>query len=391
MELLNATKMQAGYTMGLRPDGRELLVIVVKGTFTIPASGREPQPADKQVPLVMADVFTGEPGFSAPLYESDYPPHKPRCDVLLNGSAYAPGGKPVERVAVSLRVDSLRKSFDVVGNRVWRHGILGASATRPEPFTVMPISYNNAFGGVDKSHQDPARHRTYLANHVGIGYHDRPTHPSIDDKPLPNTEESGKPVSDPRGKYRPMAFGPIFRAWQPRIKYVGTYDQNWIDNVFPFLPADFDERYYQAAPEDQQTDHLQGGEEVELINLTPEGRTQFCLPKASVPVEFFRIGGESETVDAVLDTLLLEPDKKHFILAWRASIPLRKNMFEIPEGIVGRMPPSWYRARETGKTWYPSLRELVADRLSEAEEAAEEPAESEETDREESGEAEREE
>ena len=35
MELLNATGMQAGYTMGMQPDGRELLVVAVKGTFTI--------------------------------------------------------------------------------------------------------------------------------------------------------------------------------------------------------------------------------------------------------------------------------------------------------------------------------------------------------------------
>ncbi len=67
---LNATKMQAGYTMGMQPDGRELLVVVVKGTFTIPKNDEEPQLAQEQVPLVEADEFTGEPGFSAPLYES---------------------------------------------------------------------------------------------------------------------------------------------------------------------------------------------------------------------------------------------------------------------------------------------------------------------------------
>lgn len=59
MELLNATKMQAGYTMGMAPDGRESLVVVVKGTFRIPEEGREPELAEEQVPLVMADVFAG--------------------------------------------------------------------------------------------------------------------------------------------------------------------------------------------------------------------------------------------------------------------------------------------------------------------------------------------
>ena len=149
-----------------------LLVVVVKGTFTIPVDGKEPTLAAEQVPLVDADVFTGEPGLSAPLYESDYAPRKPRCDVLLNGSAYAPGGKPTDRVTVSLRVGSLHKSFDVVGNRFWKSGILLIGATAPEPFTVMPISYNNAFGGVDRSQEDPLKHRWYPTNHAGVGYHD---------------------------------------------------------------------------------------------------------------------------------------------------------------------------------------------------------------------------
>lgn len=50
MELLNATKMRAGYTMGMRPDGRELLVVVVKGTFLIPEDpDQEPQLAPEQM------------------------------------------------------------------------------------------------------------------------------------------------------------------------------------------------------------------------------------------------------------------------------------------------------------------------------------------------------
>ena len=58
----------------------------------------------------------------------------------------------------------------------------------------------------------------------------------------------------PWGDYRPMGFGPGRPRLDAPLSYAGTYDQNWLDNVFPFLPADFDERYYQAAPEDQQID-----------------------------------------------------------------------------------------------------------------------------------------
>src|SRR5205823_8245313 len=145
MNLVNATKMQAGYTMGLQPDGRELLVVVVKGTFTIPTDEKqEPKLAEEQVPLVMTDVFTGEPGFSAPLYENDFAPRKPRCDVLLNGSAYAPGGNPTDRVTVSLRVGSLTKSFDVVGNRVWQAGASYLDVSKLEPITRTSYSCNYA-------------------------------------------------------------------------------------------------------------------------------------------------------------------------------------------------------------------------------------------------------
>ena len=361
MELLNPTRMQAGYTMGMEPDGRELLVVVLKGTFHIPPAGDQPRLAQQQVPLVEADEFTGEPGFSAPLYESDYAPTKARCDVLLGGSAYAPGGKPAERVTVSLRVGPLKKSFDVVGNRTWSPGLTGASSGNPEPFTVMPISYDNAFGGIDDTDDDLQKHGACRENPAGTGFHLRPTHASVEGKPLPNTEESGKPVTDPRGKYRPMALGPAGRGWRPRVGLAGTYDEKWQENKFPFLPDDFDPRYYQAAPEDQQMDYPHG-DEVELVNLTPEGRTCFYLPKIRVPVEFFRLEGESRTVQAALDTILLEPDHGLFMLCWRAATPLQKTMFEVPMGVVGRMPRGWYRARELGKTYYPNLHELVIDR-----------------------------
>jgi len=75
MELINATRMPAGYTLGLEPSGRELLVVVIKGTFRFPQPGEPPGHfalAPQQLPLVMADTFSGEPGRSAPVYEVDF-------------------------------------------------------------------------------------------------------------------------------------------------------------------------------------------------------------------------------------------------------------------------------------------------------------------------------
>ena len=373
MELLNATKMKAAYTMGLKPDGRELLVVVVKGTFQFPKPGEEAELADEQADLVRADEFSGEPGLSAPHYESDFAPVKLRCDVLLNGSAYAPGGEPVKRIKVGLRVGRMEKTFSAIGNRFWRSWLGVIWRTCPEPFVKMPISYDNAYGGADKSHPNPKKHRYYPTNHAGKGFHSNLKKAAIHGKPLPNTEQTGRSVRWPRSKrHRPMAFGPVGRAWKPRPKLAGTYDKNWLDNVFPFLPADFDERYYQSAPADQQIDPLRGGEEVSLLNLTREGRTAFRLPKIQLPITFYPKDYEEKEVNPLCDTLIVEPDLNRFIMLWRAALPLKKNMFEIAQVIVGRMPRAFYRARELGKTWYPSLKALVDARRAERAESSDE-------------------
>jgi hypothetical protein len=275
-------------------------------------------------------------------YEIDYAPRKPRCDVLLNGNAYAPGGKPTPRVTVALRVGSMHKALDVVGDRVWKRGVMIVTAFDPKPFTVMPISYNNAFGGVDRPQEAPTKHTWYPSNHAGRGYHEYLDAQFIDGKPLPNTEETGRRVSDPRGKYSPMAFGPIGRAWQPRPKLAGTHDQKWVDERFPLLPADFDDRCFQAAPEDQQIENPNGGEQVELVNLTPAGRTSFRLPKLNAPLEFFKKNADRKKMSGVVDTIVLEPDHGRFMLTSRACLPLRRNLHEIRFAVVGRMPREWY-------------------------------------------------
>jgi hypothetical protein len=346
MELINATRMLAGYTMGLEPSGRELLVVVIKGTFVLPKNGEPMRLHDEQVPLVMADTFTGAPGFSAPVYEMDYAPRKPMCDLLLVGSAHAPGGRPVERMTVGLRVGPMSKSFDVVGDRVWNAGLTGIKPSPPRPFVEMPISYDVAFGGVDSESENPAEHDAYLANPVGRGWRKHLKNAWVDGKALPNTEESGVPVTWPQNKYRPMAFGPQGRGWPQRARFAGTYDQEWLDDVFPFLPTDFDERYYQAAPADQQVPLPKAPLEVVLSGFTEDGVRRFELPFLEAPVHVFPKGGEREELVAPLDTVVIEPDRQQITATWRLARPLRKSMHEIAQVLVGRKGRAWWQQRE---------------------------------------------
>jgi hypothetical protein len=366
MELLNATPMRAGYTMGIQPDGRELLVVVAKGTFKIPQRGEQTDYTEQQKPLVEADVFFGEPGFSAPRYEVDYAPLKQHCDVLLVGSAYAPKGKPTTRVEVTLRLGPLLKSFAVTGDRYWESGNIAIRPGYAGLFDRVPISYERAFGGIDNFHENENKHSAYMSNPVGKGYHLELSRGFVDGSPMPNTEELRRPVTMPNGNYSPMAFGPLGRSWDPRRQLAGTYDQNWIDNTFPFLPADFNVAYYQAAPADQQIPYPNGGERVFLENLTPQGQTAFTLPEIDVPVVFFYKNGETLKLNGMIDTIVLEPDEGLFTMTWRATIPLKKNIFELSQILVGRKSRGWWRAREMGKTYFPSLEHMIRDKKTES-------------------------
>ena len=335
MELINATRMTAGYNMGLEPSGRELLVVVIKGTFVLPKPGEQVRLHDEQLPLIMADTFTGVPGFSAPVYEIDFAPRKHACDVLLVGSAHAPEGRQVTRLRVGLRVGLMEKTFDVIGNRVWQAGLTGISASAPQPFTTMPISYDVAFGGADRNSEDESEHDAYLPNPVGRGWHKHLKNAWVDGKPLPNTEELGKVVGFPSDKYKPMALGPLGRGWPQRAGFAGTYDQRWLDDVFPFLPQDFDERYYQSAPEKQQVPLPKGPMNVMLSGFTADGVRQFMLPHFEAPVHVFPKRGEREVHAGVLDSIVIEPDDERLTLTWRVTRPLKKSIFEVAQVRVG--------------------------------------------------------
>lgn len=346
MELINSTRMVAGYTMGLESSGRESLVVVVKGTFRIPTEpGARLQLHEEQVPLVTSDVFFGEPGRSPPQYEIDFAPRKQRCDVLLNGHAYAHDGRPTGRVAVGLRIGQWSKSFAVLGDRVW-YKAGGPRATAPTPFTKMPISYDRAFGGTDQQHADPAQHAAFMPNPSGRGFHKHLDGTALEGSPLPNTEAIGAEVREPDGAYQPMSFGALGRHWEPRYRYGGTYDQHWQDHVFPFLPADFDERYYQAAPFDQQLPLPLGEQTVTLLNLTPGGRRDFTLPHFEAPIYLFPRKSEREEFRAPLDTVIIEPDLERVTMTWRVARPLKRSMFEVAQVLVGKRGREWWQQRE---------------------------------------------
>lgn len=363
MQFVNESTFPAAWTMGFEPDGRELLVVIVKATYTIPEPGMPAVLSTDQVPLTEADEFTGEPGLSACLHETDYSHRKPHCDVILNGSAYAPLGRPVDRVRVSLQVGSvLSKSFYVFGDRVWHGDMFSVYPSRPQPFISQPISYDRAFGGVDTDPDCPEKVETYRENPIGVGFRPISKRQALIGQPLPNTAEDSAPIDSVTGRYRPMSFGHIARNFYPRYTLAGTYSKQWLENWAPFWPDDFSYAFFQSTFPDQQIGYLNGDEQVVLENLTPQGFTHFNIPRQTMPVTVLYYRQDDRQLSGVCDTLIIEPDLRRFSLVWRLSLPMRRNCFEVRQVIVGERPYSWHsarRAQRAGKAYYRDLAEFI--------------------------------
>ncbi len=354
MQVFNKTGFAFGITMGMDVAGREYLSLVVKGTFGFPDHPDQlPLPMPQQVPLVMADEYNGEPGYSATTWETDFAFRKGKCDIVLNGAAYAPGGKPAQKVQVGLKVGAMAKTFNVIGHREWRVIGPAITATDPVPFSRAPFSYDTAFGGACTLDPEDKLPPVYLPNPIGLGFASVKNQSRLSGAPLPNTEEIGVPVTSPYEDYRPMALGPISRVSPERQRFAGTYDDDWKDNVFPFLPKDFDERYYQQTATDQQIDYPVGGTQVVLVNLTPRGKEAFYLPDTKLPLTIWRDWEKALDQTALPDAVLIDAENRVFSLTWRVEVPIRRVITEFTEFWIGTPTRAQVHAKRKGKSYRP--------------------------------------
>lgn len=337
MRVENTTPFPANFTLALDKQGHEQIVIVARATFILsPIRGEPTIVAPVQLPLIEADVFGADPAWDAPVFETDYAHFRPRCDVLAHARAYAPHGEPATSVDVGIRLGAWSKKFTAHGSRIWLRGASGHTPSDKRPFMVQEIGYDHAYGGIDPEAENHALAKTYHKNPVGLGYY--PNSVNREGRPFAHTSEFGIDAFSPDGNYPPMAFGPIGRTWLPRRQYAGTYDETWLDNRVPLLPMDFDDRYFQASATDQQIPFPGGGEPVELVNLSPEGRLSGQIPQTQIVVTFERKSGRITQRIANLDTVLFLPEDRVMCLTWRTRITAERDLHEFARVIILERP-----------------------------------------------------
>jgi hypothetical protein len=309
-------------------NGAEIWLVAVKCTFDIKPDGTTEVSAE-QPPVLRVPEYHGEPGKSSIRYENDLVLTKTTTDIVLIGHAYAPGGRPATETDVGFRVGPIQKVLRVTGDRQW--GALGISS--PEPFLRMPLVYERAFGGVDTRSEHPERDWDWR-NPVGTGL--AVSRENLTGVALPNIEYPNEVVGAWSDQPRPAGFGPISSHWQPRVGFAGTYDDKWMKTRQPLLPDDFDDRFFQYAPQDQQSpEFLRGGEPVVLLRLTPSGDLRFLLPKIFLGFDTRYYDGSRQVHKTRhLHSVILEPDHPRVSLVWHTALPCHNRGHRLDRTIV---------------------------------------------------------
>jgi len=309
--LFNHTPYAADRNWTRDKEGVHWWIVAVRATFEIASDGRLTLD-DEQLAPVLAPEYFGSPGKSSLRYDSDLLNVKPATDLLLIASAHAPGGQPAATVPVSLRLANFQKQLLVHGDRVHQRG---GTISAPRPFITRPIRYELAFGGSDFSDPDPRNHRIDERNPIGRGF-------AVESSRLVDTPAYS--VENPnarRASAGPAGFGPIDPAWLPRRALAGTYDERWERTKRPLLPDDYDPAYALSSPIDQRLPRpLLGGELVELVNMTPQGKLLLTLPRLSL--EFTSAFGRRREPHGPpqLATVLIEPDEGRLSLVWQSTL-----------------------------------------------------------------------
>ncbi|EOX8526669.1 DUF2169 family type VI secretion system accessory protein [Salmonella bongori] len=405
MEFRNLTPFSALNYFMLDKERREYHVVVMKvGYRLLRGEGGEYSVSvidEDVVPLCIEDEYRSAVNVSQVIQESDLAPFKPRCDVIINGTAFAPGGIACEQFPVSVRLTTpagnllLDKTLLIRGKSEFRLEnpqtyFARWRQTSPEPFTELELDYCHSFGGECRigeeddcadniipekrlteeqrwEHPDqdnpPVAHTVHTGNPLGCGYTEHwyqeatcqasYAAPRIVNALYPFTDEhltqlvkGTADLSQP--VFRPAGLGIVGRAWQPRLSLAGTYDDLWLKERHPYLPDDFDFGYWNCAPVDQQTDFPTPGSRLELINLTSGGRLTFSLPDHLSFVLLRMENGELLPQPVSADTLLVDTQLMQVWMTYRYVLPVESEIrvmelrYEVqPALLQKKLFPQW--------------------------------------------------
>ncbi len=299
MEVVSLSPFPAECLLWEADAGQPSLTVVVKVTLRLVHDG-EAVVDETQLPITGDETWDENPAASL-FHPGDRAPLKPRTDLLLVGRAYAPGGKPVERLVATMKVGDFSKSVTVSATRLWTRSAAGFVPGPPMPFEQMSLRYERGALSQD--------------NPVGV-----------DPASAPLEGGAVGPVLEAVGPATSPCFGPIAATWRPRRRLLGEAGRFWAlafeagtEGPKEPAPRALDFKFFNAAPPDQQTNMLRQRAEIELVNLNPTHPVLRSRLPALRP-QVFRTGphgGRAVEVALRCDTVWIDSDRGLVCLVWR--------------------------------------------------------------------------
>jgi hypothetical protein len=303
-------------------EGRPLFVPLVKASYDVTVRGAVLAP--EQTGVSLAGEMWGDPETSSWRLEPEAIRAKAATDVVLLGSAVATKPGTTETL-VAFQVGPSRVAVRVLGDRAFFKSVGSVGMTKPVPFERIPLRWERAFGGWDRSNPDEKKHEREPRNPVGVGF--RSSHGRFEEGlRAPNLEDPTHPFKGWGDRPPPTGVGFTAGHWEPRAKYAGTYDKKWQEERAPLLPRDFNKRFLNAAaPGLVAPGYLRGDEAVVAAGVVPTGGVSFKLPGVAPPtVEVEHRGRNTARLTTSLDTVVLDTDASKLFLLWRGELVVRE-------------------------------------------------------------------
>ncbi len=369
--------------------GERQIGLVLKRTYTFQdGGGCNLAEEDRQEAISFREVPYQEldpPAVSPVRVDNDLFAFRPRTDLVVQANAYT-YFEGVSMTHVALRLGSFERLIRVYGDRKLVRGLSGRlHFTEPEPFDSMPVRYDRAYGGVDRTalKRNPVPRMLqelaqtvpelpidtdtpfhYARNPSGRGFLLAADEESIAAAQVPNLELPLDPITPERlvvGSVHGWVEAPLPAAmdwqsagWFPRIAYLGAAlfppgyhgpvretELGWaaadLTEIEP-VTASFDQlpraEFAQGASAGMSLAAVAPGEIVELRNLHPV--YPFCSFRLPEEVPHARIelsAGSWTSLKPHLNAIVIRPEADEVVLVWcsHASVAATFDPPEIDE------------------------------------------------------------
>lgn len=298
MIFVNPTVYPAFLIPTVLDDDRILASMVLRVTYTL--TDGQIIPAEDQVWEVSPAPWDSPAG----KMEEDGPFMRGGVDLFVFGSAWAPYGD-TRTMTVRLKAGSFVREAVVTGRRTWvRNWKKELVPSDPEPFTNMPLTSAEAFGGTSEF---DGLEVPFGDNPSGKGYH--VTEEQAEGQELPNLEEPEHRIQQWNDAPPVCGLGFCPRANSARLQNGTIFGED--HTIADFRPQLFNQAYVpMIAPS------LNPGDPIELVGFSPRGPVRFAVPKSPVGVRLQFGEREVERVPSV-DQVGIEVEANRVFVTWR--------------------------------------------------------------------------